>query len=57
MNQTMVEKIQCMLSHSRLSEAFWGEALSYARHIIDRLPSTTLNGENPFGGMVRLSYK
>jgi hypothetical protein len=26
---------------------FWGEALSYARHIVNRLPSAALNGRTP----------
>jgi hypothetical protein len=26
---------------------FWGEALSYARHIVKRLPSAALNGRTP----------
>jgi hypothetical protein len=33
-----------MLSHSGLSKVFWGETLSYARHIVNLLPSATLNG-------------
>jgi hypothetical protein len=36
-----------MLSHSGLSKVFWGEALSYARHIVNRLPSAALNGRTP----------
>jgi len=47
MNRKLVEKVRCMLSYSRLSKVFWGEALSYARHIVNRLPSTTLNGRTP----------
>ena len=34
-----------MLSHSGLSKVFWGEALSYACHIVNRLPSAVLNGK------------
>ena len=37
-----------MLSHSRLNKALWGETLSYARHIVNWLPSTTLNRRTPF---------
>lgn len=47
MNRTLVEKVRCMLSHSGLSKVFWGEALSYARHIVNRLPSAALNGRTP----------
>ena len=36
-----------MLSHSKLSKAFWTEALSYATHIVNRLPATALDGKTP----------
>ena len=47
MNRTLVEKVRCMLSHSKLSKAFWAEALSYATHIVNRLPATALDGKTP----------
>ncbi|MBE2321334.1 hypothetical protein DVA67_035795, partial [Solirubrobacter sp. CPCC 204708] len=47
MNRTLVDKVRCMLSHSGLRKAFWGEALNYARHLVNRLPSTALNGKTP----------
>jgi hypothetical protein len=34
-----------MLSHSGPSKVFWGKTLSYAHHIVNRLPSTALNGK------------
>jgi len=46
-NRILVEKVRCMLSHSGLSKVLWGEALSYARHIVKRLPSAALNGKTP----------
>ena len=47
MNCTLVEKVRCMLSHSELTKVFQGETLSYARHIVNRLPSAALNGRTP----------
>ena len=36
-----------MLSYSGLSRVFWGEELSYANHIVNRLPSAVINGRIP----------
>ncbi|GMP62704.1 hypothetical protein CsSME_00024701 [Camellia sinensis var. sinensis] len=47
MNRTLVEKVRCMLSQSGLSKAFWGEALNYARHLVNRLPTAALDGKTP----------
>ena len=47
MNRTLVEKVRCMLSQSGLSKAFWGEALNYARHLVNRLPTAVLDGKTP----------
>jgi transposase InsO family protein len=47
MNRTLVERVRCMLSYLGLSKVFWGEALSYARHIVNRLPLAALNGRTP----------
>ena len=47
MNRTLVEKVRCMLAHSGLSKAFWGEALNYARHLVNRLPTAALDGKTP----------
>lgn len=47
MNRTLVDKVRCMLSQSRLSKVFWAEALSYASYIINRLPASALDGKTP----------
>ena len=47
MNRTLVEKIRCMLSNAGLGKQFWGEAVTYARHLVNRLPSTALDGKTP----------
>ncbi|GMP51093.1 hypothetical protein CsSME_00017460 [Camellia sinensis var. sinensis] len=47
MNRTLVEKVRCLLLQSGLSKAFWGEALNYARHLVNRLPTAALDGKTP----------
>ena len=48
MNRTLLEKVRCMLSNAGLSKQFWAEAVIYASHLINRLPSSALNGKTPF---------
>ena len=47
MNRTLLEKVRCMLSNAGLGKQFWAEAVMYASHLINRLPSATLNGKTP----------
>ena len=47
MNLTLLEKVRCMLSNAGLGKQFWAEAVMYASHLINRLPSTALNGKTP----------
>ncbi|KAH9687282.1 hypothetical protein KPL70_014707 [Citrus sinensis] len=47
MNQTILEKVQCMLSNAGLGKEFWAEAVVYACHLINRLPSTAIEGRTP----------
>ena len=47
MNRTLLEKVRCMLSNDGLGKQFWAEAVMYASHLINRLPSATLNGKTP----------
>ncbi|KAH9679095.1 hypothetical protein KPL71_025975 [Citrus sinensis] len=42
MNQTILEKVRCMLSNAGLGKEFWAEAVVYAFHLINRLPSTAI---------------
>ena len=37
-NRTLLEKIRCLLSNSGLNKKFWAEAMTYVRHLINRLP-------------------
>ena len=45
MNQTLLEKVRCMLSNAGLGKQLWAEAVMYASHLINRLPSAALNGK------------
>ena len=47
MNRTLVDKVRCMLCNAGLSKAFWAEAINYATHLINRLPSTAIEGKTP----------
>ena len=47
MNQTLLEKVRCMLSNASLGKQFWAEVVMYASHLINRLPSASLNGKTP----------
>ncbi|KAE8684117.1 hypothetical protein F3Y22_tig00111151pilonHSYRG00072 [Hibiscus syriacus] len=47
MNRTLVEKVRCMLSNAGLGKEFWAEALVYACHLVNRLPSTAIGGKTP----------
>jgi len=37
-----------MLSNAGLGRQFWAEAMTYASHLINRLPSTAICGKTPF---------
>ena len=47
MNRTLLEKVRCMLSNAGLGKQFWAEVVMYASHLINRLPSATLNSKTP----------
>ncbi|KAG8490001.1 hypothetical protein CXB51_016020 [Gossypium anomalum] len=47
MNQTILEKVRCMLSNAGLGKEFWAEAVTYACHLINRLPSAAINKKTP----------
>ena len=48
MNRTLLEKVRCMLSNAGLGKEFWAEAITYACHLINRLPSAAIGGKTPF---------
>ena len=47
MNRTLLEKVRCMLSNAGLGNQFWAEAVMYASHLINRPPSSALDGKTP----------
>ncbi|CAL8139429.1 unnamed protein product [Prunus armeniaca] len=51
MNCTLLEKVWCMLSNAGLGKAFWAKAITYASHLINRLPPAANEGKTPMGGM------
>ena len=47
MNRTLLEKVQCILSIVGLGKEFWAEAVIYACHLINRLPSAAIGDRTP----------
>ena len=47
MNHTILEKVRCMLSNSKMPKIFWAEASSTACYIINRSPSVALDKKTP----------
>jgi len=45
--RTLLEKIWYLLSNSGLNKSFWAEAMTYASHLINRLPSFVIEGKPP----------
>ncbi|CAL1354730.1 unnamed protein product [Linum trigynum] len=47
MNRTLLERVMCLLSHSKLPQSFWGEALLAAVYVWNRSPSVPLKYDTP----------
>ena len=47
MNRTILERVRCLLSHSKLPRSFWGKAMRAAVDLINLSPSVSLNGDVP----------
>ncbi|XP_016540818.1 uncharacterized protein LOC107841395 [Capsicum annuum] len=47
MNKSLVEKVRCMLSNAGLGRKFWAEAVTYAQHLINHLPSSAIGSKTP----------
>ncbi|KAJ9560945.1 LOW QUALITY PROTEIN: hypothetical protein OSB04_006105 [Centaurea solstitialis] len=47
MNRTILEKVRCMLSNSKMPKTFWAEAASTACYLINRSPSVALEKKTP----------
>ncbi len=47
-NRILGERITAMLSESGLSKAFWAECLAALVHVLDRCPTSALQGSTPY---------
>ena len=45
MNRTLTEKVTAMLSHAKLSNQFWAEALMTAVYVLNLSPCVPLGGD------------
>jgi len=43
----LLEKVRCLLSSAGLAKSFWAEALTYIRHLINRLALSAIGGKTP----------
>ena len=47
MNRTLLKKVQCMLSNAGSGKEFLDKVVTYACHLINRLPSTAIEDKIP----------
>ena len=47
MNRTLMDKVRCMLLHSKLPKSLWEEALNTVCYLVNRSPSTTIKCKTP----------
>ena len=47
MNQTIVEKVLCILELAKLPKSFWGEVFNIAVYLINRFPLVPLDFDIP----------
>ena len=47
MNQTVMERVRCMLAHAKLPKTYWAETLKMKVYVIDMSPSVPLHGDIP----------
>jgi hypothetical protein len=59
MNKTLTERVTTMLSHAKLPNSFWTEALNHAMYVLNLSPSVPLAGDIPqrFWSAKEVSYK
>ena len=48
MNMTLIDKVRCMLIHSKLPMSLWAEALDTACYIVNMSPSSGINFRTPY---------
>jgi transposase InsO family protein len=47
MNRTILDKVRCMMISSGVPKVLWGEAVMTAVYIVNRTPSSVLDGKTP----------
>lgn len=47
MNNTLMERVGCLLSEAKLPNSFWDEALSTVAHVINLSPSIAFQSDMP----------
>ena len=47
MNNTILERVRCMLSNAKLAKSFWGEAVNTTCYLINRCPSSAIEFKTP----------
>ena len=47
MNNTLMEKVRCLLSKAKLPNSLWGETLLIAAHVINLSPTVALQSDLP----------
>ena len=50
--RTAVEMMRCMRRRAGLAKKFWGELLSTAAYLLNRLPSASLGGDTPYHALL-----
>jgi len=45
MNRALLEKVRYLLSNASLDKSFWAEAIEYASHLLNRLPTTLIGSK------------
>jgi len=56
-NRALLEKVRYLLPNTSLDKSFWAEAIVYASHLLNRLPTAVIGGKTPLkiwsGGVAR----
>ena len=48
MNRTILDKVRCMMFSSGVRKVLWGEVVMTAVYIINRTPTSALDGRTPY---------
>jgi len=47
LNYVLLKKVRCLLFNTQLDKSFWTEAMVYASHVMNRMPSSAIRGKVP----------